>query len=127
MSYSRWSKDSVWYCYWSAWGPENQYKWPTKKLKYSQCFEVCDFPSYFVTYGQLKTIGLKQVVKEMQDFYKDKKEGIQLSDYTKMRRYLIEFMTDVDEHFKWDRFFLYEWYYPIRNKLWWKCRKIFKK
>lgn len=125
MAYSRWGKDSVWYTFWSSiCSSELEYKFPTKKLKHEQCFEICDYNPYYVTYGDLKERGIKQVVKEVQDFYKNEKR-IQLSDYTKLRWQLVRFMTDIDDHFKWKNFFMHEWYYPIRNEIifWFRKQK----
>jgi hypothetical protein len=63
MSYSRWS-NSVWYTFWTAYpGTKTEFKLPTKKLKDSQMFEICDFPSYYVTYGYIKKKGLDQILK----------------------------------------------------------------
>lgn len=139
MSYSRWSKDSVWYCFWSALGPTNQYKWPSKKLKDAQVFEVCGFPSALVTYGELKK-DFKACVKYIEETYtksdelgredntiewKTKKPTFQ--QMTQMRRYLLEFISDVDDHFKLGNFLTHEWYYPIRNNIIWKWRSFFRK
>lgn len=124
MAYSRWKENECWYTFWSSNGSEDStFKLPTKKLKNTQTFEICDYPSYGVTYGDLKKKGLKKVVKEIQEFYKDKKET-ELSDYTRLRWYLILFMDDIDDHFRWRNFFYYEWYIPIRNFFIWKLKKI---
>lgn len=136
MAYSRWSKDSVWYCFWSAIGPNNTYKWPTKKLKDAQVFEVCGFPSAHVTYGELKR-DFKACVKYIEETY-SKSDELELEDntvewkplkptfqqMTEMRGYLLRFMSDVDEHFEWKTFFLHEWYYPIRNEIYWKWKEL---
>lgn len=144
MSYSRWS-NSTWYTFWTSWGPDSTFKLPTKKLKDSQCFEICDFPSYIVTYGELKA-NFKGKVKEIERFYSQPHttpnwrspwnpdmepqeivwtaKNPTFEEMCELRRYLLEFISDVDEHFKWNKFFLFEWYYPIRNKIFWKVRKI---
>lgn len=130
MAYSRWNKNSVWYCFWSAWGPDGTYKWPTKKLKDQQVFEICDFPSYHVTYGELKR-DFKSVVKEIEKLYSQSNgeyhsKKVTFEQMTEMRGYLLRFMSDVDEHFEWKTFFLYEWYYPIRNEIYWKWEELTK-
>lgn len=128
MSYSRWSKNSVWYTFWSAICSTNcRFKLPTKQNKNNQCFEICDFPSYYVSYGELEKDGLRKVVKDIQEFYRENNKKTELSDYTNLRWYLVEFMCDVDEHFKWNNFFYYEWYLPSRNEIIWKYRDIKKK
>lgn len=117
MAYSRWSKDSVWYTFWSSYCSESlKFKLPTKKLKNSQCFEICDYPTYFITYHDLKTKGIKKMVADVQHFYRELKIT-KFSDYTELRKQLIFFMDDVDEHFKWKNFFYHEWYIPVRNKI----------
>jgi hypothetical protein len=114
MSYSRWS-NSVWYTYWSDSSEGTKYRLPTKKLKYNQVFAICDFPSYNITYGDLMTKDLYTIIQEVREYYKEKnptnKELDELVDY------LMRFVDDVNDHFKWKNFFMYEWYYPLRNKL----------
>jgi hypothetical protein len=125
MAYSRWNKHSVWYTFWtSAFSLPLQFKLPTKKRKYNQYFEICDFQPHHISYGEIKQKGIKQIIKEVQQVYKE--HNYEFSEYTKMRWYLIQFMSDVDEHFEWKNFFLYEWYYPVRNKIRWSLMK-FKK
>lgn len=116
MSYSRWGKDSVWYTFWDGGSSTSTYfKLPTKKLMYEQYFEICDLPnSYHVSYGELKEKGIKKVVKEIQVFFADK--PTQFRDYTKMRWMLVEFMTDVENDFKWKNFFMDNWYYHGRYR-----------
>lgn len=123
MAYSRWNKYSVWYTFWtSSFSEPLQYRLPTKYRKDNQYFEICDVKSYYISYGELKNKGLKKVIKEVQEAYGF--EHYKFSDYTNLRWYLIQFMTDVDEHFELKNFFLYEWYYPIRNIFIHKFRKI---
>lgn len=138
MAYSRWGKDSIWYCFWSAIGPNNEFKWPTKKLKDAQVFEVCGFPSARVTYGELKR-DFKACVKHIKEIYSKSSEleredntvdwkplNPTFQQMTEMRKYLLEFISDVDEHFKWNKFFIHEWYYPVRNRIYWKWRILTK-
>jgi hypothetical protein len=125
MSYSRWSKDRPWYTFWSASCSEStHYRFPTKRLMGNQCFEICDPEKpVYISYKLLKEIGIKGVVKNVQMIYKDR-HYIKFSDYTDLRWQLVRFMTDVEEDFKWHRFFLYEWYYPIRNKIYFFWRRL---
>ena len=52
MAYSRWSH-SYWYTFWSSPSEtEMQFKWPTKKLKRKQTFEIVDMRSFYLTYGE---------------------------------------------------------------------------
>ena len=127
MSYSRWNKYSVWYTFWDAGSSEStEFKLPTKRLRDNQYFEICDFDEpIHISYKMLKEIGIKGVVKKVQETYKDR-TNIKFSDYSKLRWQLIEFMTDVDEHFQWINFFKYEWWYPVRNEVRWFFKK-FKK
>jgi hypothetical protein len=126
MAYSRWNKYSVWYTFWTATLSEpTQFRLPTKKRKDNQYFEICDMPSYYVSYGELKQKGIKQVVKEIHAVYQ--KNNFPFSEYTNLRWYLIQFISDVDEHFEWKNFFLYEWWYPIRNRIYFMWRDLFKK
>ena len=69
MSYSRWS-NSRWYTFWSAMGAEpTEYKWPTQKLKDSQVFEICDMPSYYITYGELKRRSRSAILHEIEEHF----------------------------------------------------------
>ena len=127
MSYSRWNKYSVWYTFWDAGSSEStEFKLPTKRLRDNQYFEICDFDEPIrISYKELKEIGIKGVVKQVQETYKDR-TNIKFSDYSKLRWQLVRFMTDVDEHFQWINFFKYEWWYPVRNEVIWFFKK-FKK
>lgn len=147
MSYSRWSSMSVWYTFWSAVSEtETTFKLPTQKLKHKQTFEICDFPSYYITYGDIKEKGLTQILREVEEFYtkgngaqESTQHGLVLNanknptkaQMSELRSYLQSFVKDVDEHFSWKNFFKYEWYYPIRNKIYFlvrdKIRRYFKK
>ena len=132
MSYSRWS-NSVWYTFWSSICSANMtYKLPTKSLKNKQCFEICDTPSYFISYGDIKHKGIDIIVSEVREFYSKDHFNITTTEEEKplykaknptddqmneLSGYLKEFEKDIDDHFKLGKFFKYEWYYPIRNKL----------
>ena len=71
MSYSRWGT-SVWYTFWAA-TIDLSYKWPTNELKRSQVFEICDMPSFRLTYGELQDKGMYSVLEEIKVFYNKKK------------------------------------------------------
>jgi len=121
MAYSRWG-GSRWYTFWSARsGAETQYKWPTQKLKNSQVFEICDIPSYCITYDDLVNKSRSKVLHEVKKHFDDKVTWDELSE---LQEYFSEFIRDVDEHFQLWEFFKYEWYYPTRNEINWKIRKI---
>ena len=77
MAYSRFST-STWYTFWFA--QEMEFKWPTKKLKNNQVFEICDFPSYHITYEELKSKDWRTIIKEIKRFYKRPHKGQILSD-----------------------------------------------
>jgi len=114
MSYSRWS-NSVWYTFWSAHSESKDFQFPTKKLKYSQTFMICDFPSYSITYGELMAKDMYIILQDVKEYYKDKNPTN--GELDELGAYITEFIDDVDNHFKWKNFFMYEWYYPLRNKL----------
>lgn len=138
MAYSRWSY-STWYTYWSS-DKSYEFKWPTKKIKNEQTFRICDSPDYIVTYGELMRKGLDTVLSEIAAYYrrdctetviKEGKNGLPRyhsvahrgkhptdEEVEELSLYLLEFIQDVDEHFKWKNFFAYEWYYPLKNKIW---------
>jgi hypothetical protein len=147
MAYSRWSKDSIWYTYWSAVSIDSTYKWPTKELKYSQVFEICDTPSYRFTYGLLQSKGMYMIMRDIRKFYSSdhkQKFFIKLNEngqpeyeetivgaknptseqMLELLSYIREWERDVEEHFKFWTFIKYEWWYPIRNKF---KIKLFKK
>lgn len=127
MSYSRWS-NSRWYTFWSAMGAyRTEYKWPTKKLKDGQVFEICDIPSYFITYGELKSRPRLDILNEVQDYYTNGKKKPTWDEMLELQNYFDRFIKDVDTDFKLHNFIKYEWYYPFRNKLIFKYRKCYEK
>ena len=146
MSYSRWS-NSRWYTFWSAMGAEpTEYKWPTQKLKDNQVFEICDMPSYHITYGDLKRRSRSAILHEIEEHFAadfdwhdieivDGKLERGKSKIIKGRRptwdelnelqlYLARFIKDVDDHFRFWTFIKYEWYFPFRNRIIFKYRKL---
>jgi len=151
MSYSRWSS-SRWYTFWSStWSTDMQYKFPTNKLRRSQVFEICDMPSYCITYGDLVDRSRSSVLREVEElFAKDftytpseyNEESGKLEyketeilpgkkptweELNELQDYFSSFLNDVDEHFKTWNFFKYEWLYPIRNKIIFRYRKLKQK
>jgi hypothetical protein len=124
MSYSRWS-NSRWYTFWSANGAEpTEYKWPTQKLKDGQVFEICDIPSYFITYGQLRDTSRSKVLHEIEELFA--KDGIRPTwdELNELQLYFARFIKDVDDHFRFWTFMKYEWYVPFRNKIIIKYRTL---
>jgi hypothetical protein len=129
MAYSRWG-NSVWYSFWVA--SDMKYKFPIQSLKDEQLFEICDFPSYYVSYGSLKLKGIDEVLKDIKAFYSQNHPGTIFDKFVdgkityketifeaknhsdeeieELRNYLKEFIEDVDKHFKWKNFFYCEWY-----------------
>lgn len=137
MSYSRWST-SVWYTFWT-WSGSDEFTFPTQSRKNKQTFEICDLMSYYVNYGELDDIGVDNAIKEIKSFYSksydltlmgDKvpfKKDVNEEEFEELKGYLLAFIDDVDDHFKWKNFFKYEWYYPFRNKIIFWYRDKFKK
>jgi len=113
MAYSRWGGSSIWYTYWAA-GDSEQ--------KQDQCFEICDFPSYRITYGELKEKGVKEVLEGVKAFYKKNHDGKIIcgldennkatyedtifkpknptaAELKELAKYIKEWEKDVDDHF----------------------------
>jgi hypothetical protein len=126
---------------------ETQYKWPTKKLKRAQTFEICDFPAYTLFYSELEDDGIALTISKIRQFYSKPHNGQIFSHWDENKKpvyqdtvypakepteeeirelitYINKWREDVDDHFKFTNFMLYEWYYPIRNKIYrlWKKR-----
>jgi hypothetical protein len=140
MIYSTWD-DSVWNAYWVYIRNEKKYKLPTEKLKNSQIFEICDVPSYNVTYGVLKEYGVDIVIDEIKELYSTpydnsgliwnpntcKSEYQELiypaknptdKDLDELKVHLNKFIEDVDEKFKLLNFLKKYWLEPfIKNFL----------
>jgi hypothetical protein len=115
MSYSRWSKDSRWYTFWSSTGAsDTQYKWPTKSLKRSQIFEICDMPSYCISYGDLVDRSRSSVLKEIENHFGG---DVTWDELNQLQDYFARFIRDVDKHFEPWEFFKYEWLKPTKYKI----------
>jgi hypothetical protein len=123
MSYSRWS-NSRWYTFWTCFSEQKRYKFPTKRLKGNQVFEICDDPSLFFTYKTITELGAESVLLEVRLTFPDATDA----ELEELWGYMERFVRDVDERFKFVKFFKYEWWYTFRNKLRikWKKTKINK-
>lgn len=138
MSYSRWS-NSTWYTFW-RFGEENSFAFPTNKRKREQVFEICDFPSYQITYGDLKDKGVMQVLREVKAFYTKSHTGEIASSYkdryeveysdrifepknptgselVELSGYIAQFEKDVDEEFTLTKYFSNLWDYKIKREI----------
>ena len=144
MAYSRWS-NSIWYTFWVA--SDMKYKLPTQDLKNEQLFEICDFPSYYVSYGSLKIKGIDNTLKEVRAFYSQNHPGMIFDglvngkithketifeaknhsdeEIEELRGYLKKFIGDVDNYFKFWNFMYCEWYLEFWRQKY--IRKKFKK
>jgi hypothetical protein len=140
MSYSRWS-NSIWYTFWSSNSPKGINK------KKEQIFEICDFPSYHVIYQQIVD-DIDKVIYEVNEYYSKEHngqifDGIEDGEFKyvphvwgpknpsdeelqELKEYMLQFVADMDEHFKFFNYIKYEFYYPARNKIYWKFKKIYK-
>ena len=147
MSYSRWG-NSRWYTFWSSIGSmDMEFRFPTKKLKDKQVFEICDIPSFFIVYDDITTKNIENILEEVKEFYSKSYEVNLLTSFdenknpiytlqnttvniptkeelTELKTYLINFKEDIDNHFKFWNFMKFEWYYPIRNKFFFKIKKL---
>jgi len=145
MAYSRFG-DSTWYTFWAADSADCRYKWPTKQLKNNQVFQICDFPSFSFTYGKLQKAGMGGIISKVAKFYSKEHTGqifkewkgsetiYQDTIYTakkptgeelnELMVYIRKWEADVDSHFRFWTFIRHEWYYPIRNKIYWKLKDL---
>jgi hypothetical protein len=116
MAYSRWW-NSQWYTYWtSSYSPSCKFKLPTRGLKDGQTFEICDWDnSIQIRYWDLRHFGIDSMVEVVKHRYKE--YDYTEEDYEELKGYIQEFVNDVDDHFKLWNFFKYEWYYPVRNRI----------
>lgn len=139
MSYSRFST-STWYTFWAANSEDCRYKWPTKKLKNNQVFQICDFPSFTFTYGKLKKVGIDGITAKVQKFYSKnhraqipsrewKSDEIVYNDVEYKAKkpsndeiielvgYIKAWEDDVDNHFRFWTFIKREWWVPTLMKI----------
>jgi uncharacterized protein (DUF2147 family) len=114
MSYSRWSS-SIWYTFWRA-DEFSNITFPTQKRKLAQVFEICDFPSYYVTYGELMDKGIIQVLREVKEFYKEKKNPTG-SELVELSGYIAQFQKDVDEAFTLKSYLNDIWHLKIKRSI----------
>jgi hypothetical protein len=130
MSYSRWG-DSIWDTFWCV-SHDKKYQFPSQKLKNEERFEICDFPSYLVSYGTIKNKGIDVVLNEVKEYYSKEHHGRIFDGFVdgkihykdgvfdvknptyeqilELKGYLEEFIKDVDDWYKWKNYFYYEWY-----------------
>ena len=133
MSYSRWGQ-SRWYTYWAEDTPIH-FKLPTRRLKRRQVFVISDFPSYFLSYGDLEDKGMGLVWDEIRQFYWREHPYTKLppakkpseTEMQELMVYIQQWRQDVDEHFKLSFFLKYEWYFPLRNKILRLWKRVVKK
>ena len=142
MSYSRFGT-SIWYTFRTASSPKGLFK------KKDQLFEICDSHSYYVSYREIVE-DLDKVLREVKQFYSEDRPGVIFDgvdpesnelryvdwvypaknptdeEMEELKGYMLEFVQDVDQHYKPLTYAKYEWYYPIRNKIMWKYRKLTK-
>lgn len=146
MSYSRWS-NSTWYTFWTSFSEQTQYRFPTQQLKNNQVFEICDSPFLHFTYLEICE-DLEKVLNLVRETYSKPYEGNMLVEWKgpdskpvyeshifdpknpsedeilELKLYMLEFKVDIDRHFEPFTFFLYEWYYPTRNAIYFKWRDL---
>jgi len=124
MAYSRWS-NSYWYTFWSGNSAKTKFKWPTKKLKRKQIFEICDMRPFFISYGDLEDEGMGKIINKVKKVFKKTHPNNPPTEeqLRELMSYINEWREDVDRHFKFSTFMLFEWYYPIRNKI----KRLWKK
>jgi len=136
MSYSRWS-NSRWYTFWRS-EEETSFAFPTEKRKRAQVFEICDFPSYQITYGELIDKGAYKVLREIRAFYTKPHTGEIASSYkdgyeteysdtifepknptgpelVELSGYLAQWQKDVDEAFTLQTYLKDLWEFKIKR------------
>jgi len=138
MSYSRWSS-SRWYTFWRTDG-SSDYGFPTEKRKRAQVFEICDFPSYQITYGELVDKGAYTVLREVKAFY-SKPHTEEINSYNQdeyeteysdtlfiaknptgpelveLSGYIAQFQKDVDEAFTLKSYLNDIWHLKIKRSI----------
>lgn len=130
MSYSRWS-NSIWYTFWVYSGKTYKFKLPKQKFKDEQILEICDFPSYLMSYGDIKSKGIDTIINDVKEYYSKEhpgrffdgvidgvitfKDGVydpknpSDEELNELKGYINEFVKDVDEHFTLWNFIKNEW------------------
>jgi hypothetical protein len=118
MAYSKWN-NSYWYTFWSGNSAKTKFKWPTKKLKRDQVFEICEMRPFFITYGELEDEGMGRIISKVKKVFRkiNPNKPPNEEDIRELMNYINTWREDVDRHFKFSTFMLFEWYYPIRNKI----------
>ena len=149
MSYSRWG-NSTWYTYWSANSPSLEFKWPTKRLKAGQIFQICDFNSFSFTYQNLQNWGLRGVLLKVRKYYSKDRPGQIFNGYSdtgdaiykdttwpakrptadeliELIDYIRAWERDVDDEFAFWIFIKNYWYYPMVNRIKKSIKSTFNK
>lgn len=123
MAYS----NSTWKAFWSTkHSKKTLYKLPNKKLKSGQYLLISDALPYVISYGDLQSKGLGNILDEVRDYYSETKRP-DAKEMHGLIEILDQFKYDVDEHFQFWEFIKYEWLYPIRNKIrLWKSKRLTK-
>lgn len=115
MSYSRWG-NSTWYTFWTSSSPGGFFR------KKEQIFEICDIPSYLVTYREIVE-DVDGVIARVKEFYSKPHEGSIFSgrneetgklefepctweaknpsdeELEELKGYMLKFVEDVDEYY----------------------------
>lgn len=145
MVYSR-LIDSVWYTFWAVSARSKEFKLPTATLKGAQIFQIYDTPSLEIKYSDIKLYGIDQILEMINVFYSKQHDRSKIEwdiesakpfyyqriypaknptrdDIEELRKYLLMFIQEVDQQFKWNNFFKHYWIVPIKYKI----KKIFSK
>jgi hypothetical protein len=133
MSYSRWG-NSTWYTFWTGSSPDGFFR------KKEQAFEICDVPSYTVTYQEIVE-DVDGVIARVKEFYSKPHEGSIFSgrneetgklefepctweakdpsdeELEELKGYMLEFVENIDHRYRPWEYFKYEVYYHYRNRL----------
>ncbi len=115
MSYSRWG-NSTWYTFWTSSSPDGFFR------KKEQIFEICDIPSYLVTYREIVE-DVDGVIARVKEAYSKPHEGSIFSgrneetgklefepctweaknpsdeELEELKGYMLKFVEDVDEYY----------------------------
>lgn len=132
--YSRWIGGS-WFTLWSTLSPSTTFKFKTEKLKNSQVFEICDIPSFKISYKDITDKGLDKVIldvnvhfnriytgNKLNEIYDkklfpiNKKYGPQKfkkEEYDKLKEHMMEFVIDVNLEFQPKKFYYTNWMKPF--------------
>ena len=79
---------------------------------------ICDSPNYSITYGDLINKNWLLILLDIEKTYKESKEPT-WSELYELIDYFSDFIEDINHHFKWNVYFYYQWWLPVRNKITW--------